>query len=316
MNPRAWLQSLAVAGIALSAPLFAADGAGSTPPQPAQVANDEQAAAAEELSIGVNPRVSPVWQERIAYFNRAKELSAQFAAEAAAADKAKTETKADSRTEGKAEKALKALLVENKTRTIEGLLSCLDSRTTSEVNTRIGALKAIEASQYTHPTVSQYLAASAIGDPERQVRAAAISTIKARKDDPAIGGMIQYLMSSFDDKGKVLNEEVKAGAVEALQTLNDKRVYQALQYYVTMELRVTNTELANFATRQIDSFSVNNGANVSVLVPLSFPIQFPELKITRVRTTVKCPAASGLEALTGMNFGEDLDKWQKFFAKK
>jgi hypothetical protein len=305
MNLRAWMLSLAIAGSTM-----AADNAATAPSEAQPAAADPKAQAAEELSIGLNPRVSPIWQERIAFYNRAKEIAAQFAAEPA------KDPKSPSKTDSKAQKALKALLGENQTRAMEGVLSCLDSRTTSDVNTRLGALRAIEASQYTHPTVSQYLAASAIGDPERLVRATAVATIKARKDDPAIGGMIQYLMSSFDDKGNVLNPDVKAGAVEALQTLNDRRVFEALQYYVTMELRVTNTELANFATRQIDSFSVNNGANVSVLVPLSFPIQFPELKITRVRTTVKCPAASSLEALTGMNFGEDVDKWAKFFAKK
>jgi hypothetical protein len=31
---------------------------------------------------------------------------------------------------------------------------------------------------------------------------------------------------------------------------------------------------------------------------------------------VKCPAASGLEALSGQAFGEDLDRWAKWLAKK
>jgi len=167
-----------------------------------------------------------------------------------------------------------------------------------------------------HPTLSAYLAASAVGDPDTGVRTAAASSIKTRRDDQAVGGMLHYLMASFNDKGKVLNEQVRDNAAGALRGLGDKRVYQTLLYMVTMELRVTNSELNNFATRQIDSFSVNNGANAaSVLVPASFPIQFPELKLTRVRTTVKCPAINSLEAISGQNFGEDIDKWEKWISK-
>jgi len=59
--------------------------------------------------------------------------------------------------------------------------------------------------------------------------------------------------------------------------------------YVTLELRPTVTELVSFVTRQIDSFSVNSGANVNILVMLSFPIQFPELSIRRIRTTATVP---------------------------
>jgi type II secretory pathway component GspD/PulD (secretin) len=59
--------------------------------------------------------------------------------------------------------------------------------------------------------------------------------------------------------------------------------------YVTLELRPTVTELVNFVTRQIDTFTVNSGAQVNVLVLLSFPIQFPELSIRRVRTTATVP---------------------------
>jgi type II secretory pathway component GspD/PulD (secretin) len=59
--------------------------------------------------------------------------------------------------------------------------------------------------------------------------------------------------------------------------------------YVTMELRPTVTELTRFFTRQIDSFTVTQGAAVTLIIPLSFPIQFPELAIRRVRTTAAVP---------------------------
>jgi len=71
--------------------------------------------------------------------------------------------------------------------------------------------------------------------------------------------------------------------------LDVKPIVSSDRRYVTMELRPTVTELVNFQTRQIDTFAVNSGANVNILVNLAFPIQFPELSIRRVRTTATCP---------------------------
>ncbi|HYG78059.1 MAG TPA: hypothetical protein VEK08_23840 [Planctomycetota bacterium] len=307
--------SLALAGgVSLSAGAAGTEAGTGANPQPV-VAQNEAEKAEQELSIGMNPRVSPEFQQRIAFFNRAREIAAQFGAqpskETASATKADEEKLAKERMQ-----ALKSLLAENRNRAIEGLLTCLDSKSVEDPQTRKGAIAALEACDYKHATVSAYRAASAVGDPEQSVRNAALTSIKASKDDAAIGGMIHYLMASFDDNGKVLNAQIRDQAAAALRDLGDKRVYQALAYYVTMEIRATNTELNNFATRQIDSFSVNNGANVNVIVPASFPIQFPELKITRVRTTVKCPAASSLEAITGQNFGEDVERWEKWISKQ
>ncbi|MEI6232887.1 MAG: hypothetical protein WCT04_07540 [Planctomycetota bacterium] len=71
--------------------------------------------------------------------------------------------------------------------------------------------------------------------------------------------------------------------------LDVKPIVSSDRKYVTLELRPTVTELTNFVTRQIDTFSVNSGAQVNVIVLLSFPIQFPELSIQKVRTTATVP---------------------------
>jgi general secretion pathway protein D len=71
--------------------------------------------------------------------------------------------------------------------------------------------------------------------------------------------------------------------------LDVKPIVSSDRRYVTLELRPTVTELVNFVTRQIDSFTVLQGAQVNVLIRLSFPIQFPELAIRRVRTTCAVP---------------------------
>jgi len=71
--------------------------------------------------------------------------------------------------------------------------------------------------------------------------------------------------------------------------LDVKPIVSSDRRYVTLELRPTVTDLVNFVTRQIDAFTINNGANVAIIIMLSFPIQFPELAIRRVRTTATVP---------------------------
>ncbi|MCZ7649027.1 MAG: hypothetical protein M5U26_27855 [Planctomycetota bacterium] len=123
--------------------------------------------------------------------------------------------------------------------------------------------------------------------------------------------MIRHLVGAFDEVGGLRNAPVRDAAVKSLRALGDSRVYEALLYYVVCEMRPTVTELASFRTRQIDSFTVQQGGNVIIPILLSFPVQFPELSITRVRTTVSAPA-SALRAVTGQNFGDDVGAWKKW----
>jgi type II secretory pathway component GspD/PulD (secretin) len=71
--------------------------------------------------------------------------------------------------------------------------------------------------------------------------------------------------------------------------LDVRPIVSADRRYITIELRPTLTELVRFQTRQLDSFTVNAGAQVNIILQLSFPIQFPELAISRVRTTATVP---------------------------
>jgi hypothetical protein len=253
-------------------------------------------------SIGTNPKAGK-FQERIAYFNKALEVSAIFSPEAKSDEKKKKE-------------AIANYTSSDKARSVEMLLACMDSRNVDKPQLRMGAVRALQAAQFSHRVASEWLAYTAVSDPDAEVRNTAVAVVKENKDDQAIGRTVQYLMGAFNEGGQLANPALKANAVAALQGIGDRRVYQALLYHVTMELRVTNTELNNLATRQIDAFTVNNGANATVLVPLSFPIQFPELKVTKVHTTVKCPAVNALEALSGQQFGNDVERWQKWIAGK
>ncbi len=192
----------------------------------------------------------------------------------------------------------------------EIFLSCLDYRLQPEAATRQGALKGIAVAKPTGLTASTTLAWTAVKDPSTTVRDEAVGLIMKRKDDKAIGGIMRQLVDAFDKRGNVLNAPIRDAAVKALRRIDDPRIVQGLLYYVVLEMRPTVTELVNFNTRQIDSFTINQGASVSVIIPLSFPIQFPELAITKVRTTV-CAPASAVRAVTGQNFAT-MGEWMKW----
>jgi len=83
-------------------------------------------------------------------------------------------------------------------------------------------------------------------------------------------------------------------------------------YYVTMELRLANIDGGSLTTRQIDSYQVNNNSALN----LAFPIQTPELKMTKVKTSVVAPAINALQDLTGQTFGQDTEKWQRWVEKQ
>lgn len=200
------------------------------------------------------------------------------------------------------------------------LLACLDPKNNPEADLRRGALNAMNQAHLTSTEISNTLALIAITDPSEAVRKAAIASIKLRKDDVATKRFMDCLLATYDDAGNVKLQGEHDNAIEGGRALaaDDNRIYQSLlekAYYATLETRITNTELANFKTRQIDSYTVNSGAQVNLILRLSFPVQFPELKITRIRTTVKAPCINAMEELSGQNFGEDVEKWDKWVRK-
>ena len=203
----------------------------------------------------------------------------------------------------------------------ELLCKSLDPRNLPEACLRKAALSALDLAKYTGADVSHGIFASSVSDPDASVRKAAIQSIKLRRDGPAINKLVDYFIATYDEAGNVKLGDAHDNAIEGLRTLaaDDKGVYEVMRnkaYYATLETRVTNTELVRFQTRQIDSYTVNAGAQVNIILQLSFPIQFPELAITRVRTTVKCPCVSALEDVAGQNFGPDIDKWDKWIRKQ
>lgn len=194
--------------------------------------------------------------------------------------------------------AAKVELLRDHEKAGDTLLGVLNFREVTDERARLGALKALDLIKHKGANVSPVLAWTAVMDPAEGVREKATELVKERKDEAATAGIMRHLIGAFDKQGNVVNAPVRDAAVKALRRIDDARVLHTLAYYATLEMRPTVTELANFNTRQIDSYTVNQGATATVLIPLSFPVQFPELRITRVRTTV-CAPASAYHALMG-----------------
>ncbi len=97
----------------------------------------------------------------------------------------------------------------------------------------------------------------------------------------------QSYVSDYDINGDSYDPVVRQ-FLEGV-VLDVRPIVSADRRYVTVEMRPTVTQLVNFVTRQLDSFTVNSGAQVNLILRLSFPIQFPELSISRVRTTATVP---------------------------
>lgn len=195
------------------------------------------------------------------------------------------------------------------------MTTLLDPQIVPQEDDRSAVLSGIDAVKPSGPDLSRRLACAAMGDPSEGVRSKTIKLIKSRNDEWAIMAMVNTFVDAYGEGGVVKDAGAAAAGGAALRALNDKRVLGAIHYYATTEVRTAVTELNSLVTRQIDAFTVNNGANVAVIIPLSFPIQFPELKITGVKTTV-CAPATALAALTGMNFGNDLEAWAKWIRKQ
>jgi hypothetical protein len=209
-----------------------------------------------------------------------------------------------------------AILTKDKTKSAEFLAANLNPKLAPETETRMGALKGIEVVRPIDQKSSIALGTAAASDPIVEVRNAATSLVKSRGDDFAVRTMLGTLVNTFDTAGNFKDKVVAAAAADALRGLGDKRVYQALLYHVTMELRLTNISAGNLTTRQIDTYSVQNGNQNTFPVQLALPIQTPELSVQRVNTTVIAPAVSALKLLSGEDFGDDWDKWDKWVRKQ
>jgi len=190
------------------------------------------------------------------------------------------------------------------------IINHMDSSKHIDWIVRLGAIRSLQALGISGHRVSSALAWTATHDGEAKVRDDAVSMIKTRGDRISTELIGRHLVESYSDKGLALNATVIDHSVKALRSIGDRRVAESiLARYVTIEVRATQTILNNMRSRTIRSVLVGpDGVGRSV----NMPIEFPEIGVNKVNTTVVVPAACALIALTGQNFGNDQSQWQRW----
>jgi len=93
-------------------------------------------------------------------------------------------------------------------------------------------------------------------------------------------------VSDYDISGDAYDPVIRQFMTGAV--LDVRPTVSSDRRYVTMEMRPTVTE-GKLSERSIQSYTVLSGATATILIPLTLPIEFPELTIRRVRSTGTVP---------------------------
>jgi hypothetical protein len=185
----------------------------------------------------------------------------------------------------------------------------LDAQKYGDWSVRRGAVRCLQALGLAGPRVSSALAWTAARDGEPKVRDEAISVIKTRGDWAATELLGRHLMDTFDRKGLVLHAEVHDQTVGALRTIGDRRVAEAMLTYVTVEVRTSLTQLSGMRSRHMRAAVPQGDGTIG---GVDLPMEFPEIGMTKERTTLMVPALAALRSLTGQDFGDDQDQWRRW----
>lgn len=189
----------------------------------------------------------------------------------------------------------------------------LDARKTSDAGVRFGAVKALELTNPESAAVGKELAAAAILEKDERVRGAVVELIRTRKDTEAARGLVKQWHAAFEDEALGVDEALRTAAENAMRDVGDRRIYEAIYYYVTMELRAQTATLDRMDTARIRDAGRNvqandRGGNINL------PIDLPSITLSSVETTLVVPALPSLKRITGQDFGRDLPRWKAWIA--
>jgi hypothetical protein len=256
------------------------------------------ACAAEDDGFVIGPRKSRIWF--------ASSLNdSQFHAEAAeaarllAADKLESAARAEL-TEG---------LRRDRPHTARAFAAFLDPRKTSDARVRLGAIAALKDADPAPADAGKLLAAAAIMEPDATVRTAALNLIRERKDVVAAQEIVRAWHRAFEDEALGVDEALRTATENAMRDLGDRRIYEAIYAYVTMELRVQTASLDSVGTARIRNAGLpvqgdDRAGNINL------PIDLPSINLMSVETTIVVPALPSLKRITGQNFGRELPRWK------
>lgn len=189
-----------------------------------------------------------------------------------------------------------------------------------DAKTRRGALRAIDLAGPSAKAVGVALGNSALAEPDKDTRKAAINTIRQRRDALALHTLLGHLAQASDTDGLgILDEKARDAALSALHDIGDRRAYEAILFYVTLELRTGYAVGRGVDTKYItNSGDVNAGGVGQTTVNL--PIELPALELGSFQGMITVPAICkplpALRRVTGEDFGKNLDKWRAWIAKQ
>jgi len=179
----------------------------------------------------------------------------------------------------------------------------LDPAKFKDASTRLGALRALQVAAPASPAVGKSLADSVIAEPVAEVRTAALDILRQRTDHTAGAELLRYWRSAYDEDNG-FNEKARASAVAAMRDIGDRKVFEALLYYVTLEVR------AEAATNpRVDTVSIRGQG-------INLPIDLPSTNAMSFHATLVVPALASLQQATGENFGRNIDKWNEWLQKQ
>jgi hypothetical protein len=191
----------------------------------------------------------------------------------------------------------------------EKVVNHLDEQKHVDWVVRLGAVRGLQALGISGPRVSSALAWTATRDGEEKVRDEAVSVIKTRGDWTATDLIGRHLVESFDRQGVTIQARVLDYSVQALRTIGDRRVAEAMLTYVTAEVQAASTTFNGMRSRTMRAAIPQGDGQVGSVM---LPIEFPGIGVLKYRGTVMVPAVAALRALTGQDFGDDQGQWLRW----
>ena len=180
----------------------------------------------------------------------------------------------------------------------------LDWHRTPDVKLRLGAIEALR-SAYT-ATMGTWLGASALSDPDENVRRAVTNLIKERNDRVAVKYLFGAMLKSSEngEATPIGNDAMNKAAIAALRDIGDKQTYQALVFFERISINVGIT-----GAMPLDGIKI-------VPPNVDLPISVANQEVGFMQFTQTFPGVTVLKALTGMDFGHDLKKWDEWIDKQ
>src|SRR5205823_2492630 len=106
--------------------------------------------------------------------------------------------------------------------------NCLNAKNCPDAQVRLGAVRGIKLAHPKSPAVSKAMAACVIVETNADVRAAAATLIKDRKDRVASKALVDYYVDAFDTDGVLIKADHERAAIDALKAVGGHQICEQL----------------------------------------------------------------------------------------